>query len=72
MSCHCLVELALVSRVLYRRSDLQSERPTAGLLHELVDVFRLEIVLEERIVEEFPLDLGNLDPGRSLRIQLQL
>ena len=72
MSCHCLVESASVSRVLYQKGDLQSERPTACLLHEFVDVLRLEIVLEECIVEELPLDLGNLDPGRSLRIQLQL
>jgi len=70
MSCHCLLESASVLRILPSAGGLQSKWPTAALLHELVDVLRLEVVLEERVVEELPLDLGNLDPVPSLRLQL--
>ena len=51
--------------------DLQSQWARASLLHDLVDIFCLEVVLEERIMEELPLDLGNLDLAGSL-LQLLL
>jgi len=58
--------------------SVRLERPvepqwsTTGLLHDLADVLGLEVVLEERIVEELPLDLGYLDLPPSLRLQLRL
>ena len=52
-----------------RGGNLQSQWPSAGLLHDLVDVLRLEVVLEERIMEKLPLDLGNLDLVPSLFLQ---
>jgi len=70
MSCHYLLESASEDTT-NRGGDLQSKWPTAGLLHDLVDVLRLEVVLEERIVEALPLDLGKLYPV-ALLLQLPL
>jgi len=37
-----------------------------GLLHDFVNILRLEVVLKERIMEELPVDLGDLNLAPSL------
>jgi len=68
-SCHYLLGSALVPRIPPRGGDLQSQRPAAGRLHDIVDVLRLEVVLKERILE-VSMDLGNPDIVPSFRLQL--
>jgi len=54
-------EVPLVTDPVHLERPVKSERPTTSLLHDFVDVLGLVVVLEERIMEKLPLDLGNLD-----------
>jgi hypothetical protein len=60
------VALASESGTLGEDKALQSQWPATGLLHNLIDILRLQFVLEERIVEELPVDLGDLNLDVSI------
>jgi len=62
-------EIPFVTGSVHFERPVKSQWPTAGLLHDLADVLRLEVVLEERIMEVLPLDLGNLDLVSSLLLR---
>lgn len=50
------------------KRDIQSQWPTTRLLHDLIDILGLQLMLEERIVEELPMDLGDLSLGVSISV----